>query len=43
MKNTMKQMYSVPENSLGEIYIKYLEPINLKDYLGNLIGSDTLD
>ena len=43
LQSTINRMYSLPENSLGEVYIKYLEPINLRNYLSNLLGSDTLD
>ena len=36
-------MGSAPNNGLGDVYIKYLEPIELKSYLNNLLGSDTLN
>ena len=35
---TMKQMFFTPENSLGEAYVKYLEPINLEKYLAETLG-----
>jgi glycerol-3-phosphate O-acyltransferase len=40
---TMKQMFFTPENSLGEVFVKYLEPVNIKDYLKKTVGSGPLD
>ena len=40
---TIKKMYFTPENSLGEGYIKYLDSINLEDYLNEKLGADTLN
>ena len=43
LRSTISRMYNTPKNSLGDVYMKYLEPIDLKSYLTNLLGSDTLD
>ena len=43
LRSTISRMYNTPNNSLGDVHIKYLEPINLKSYLTNLLGSDILD
>lgn len=32
--SSMKEIYSTKENSLGDIYVKYLEPIDLERFLG---------
>ena len=40
---TMKQMFFTPENSLGEAFVKYLEPININDYLAKTVGQGILD
>ena len=36
-------MFFTPENSLGEAYVKYLDPINLEDYLSEALGSVPLN
>ena len=40
---TMKQMFETPENSLGEVFVKHLEPINLKEYLAKTVGTSTIN
>lgn len=40
---TMKQMFFTPENSLGEAFVKYLEPIRIETYLQNTLGSEPLN
>ena len=39
---TMRQMFFTPENSLGECFVKYLEPIDLENYITKAIGSPTI-
>ena len=31
--NTLDKMWNLSKDSIGDIYVKYLEPINLHDYL----------
>ena len=42
---TMKQMFFTPENSLGDTYVKYLDPIHLQTYLSDSLPQvqDPLD
>ena len=40
---TMKQMFFTKENSLGEAYVKYLDPINLEHYLAETLGGVPLN
>ena len=40
---TMKQMFFTKENSLGEGYVRYLDPINLENYLSEILGSVPLN
>ena len=40
---TMKQMFFTPENSLGEAHVKYLDPINLEEYLSNSLSGQPLN
>ena len=40
---TMKQMFFTHENSLGETYVKYLDPINLQNYLSDTLVHEPLN
>ena len=31
--NTLDKMWNLSKDAIGDVYVKYLEPINLHDYL----------
>ena len=38
--SAMEKMISTPKDNIGQVYVKYLEPINLRSYFADEVQKD---